>query len=154
MSTTHHHDTTRVIETSDQEWVAFQKTPGVHVKVILADEERHQVVLRLRLDPGCVLPPHTHRCHAIAYTISGEWEYEGLRLSAQAVADVPSGSVHTPSSEGGAELVVVLSSETDEFLVNHMPDGSEVTLNMAFFKALEGATRARALDAAAELEEK
>jgi hypothetical protein len=27
------------------------------------------------------------------------------------------------------------------FLVNHMPDGSELVLDMAFFEALEGVTR-------------
>ena len=45
--------------------------------------------------------------------------------------------MHTPSSESGAELVVTLTSETDKFLVNHMPDGSEWPFDMAMFKQLE-----------------
>ncbi len=102
-------------------------------------------MFKFRFDPGCALPPHTHRGHAIVYTISGEWEYERLRLSAQAVAYEPVNSTHAPSSDGGAELVVFLSSDTDEFLINHMPDGTDVALNMALFKALEGATREQAL---------
>ena len=145
MSTTHHGDLTWVVESADQEWVPFPAAPGAHFKVLVADEERNQVVFRLRFDPGCALPPHSHRCHAIAYTLSGEWEYEGLRLPAQAVAYEPVDSTHTPSSDGGAELVVFLNSQTDEFLINHMPDGTDLTLNMAFFKALEGATREQAL---------
>ena len=144
MSMINNQDPTRVIESAKQEWVPFPAVPGASFKVLVADEELGQVVFKFRFDPGCVLPPHTHRCHAIAYTLSGEWEYEGLRLPAQTVAYEPVESRHTPSSDGGAVLVVFLSSETDEFLVNHMPDGSELVLDMAFFKALEGATRKQA----------
>jgi hypothetical protein len=32
---------------------------------------------------------------------------------------------------------VVLTSQDDKFLVNHMPDGSEWVFDMAFFKQLE-----------------
>jgi len=35
---------------------------------------------------------------------------------------------------------VVLSSDTDQFLVNHMPDGSDIPFDMAFFRQLEGMT--------------
>ena len=144
MSTTQHEDPTRVVESADQEWVPFPAAPGAHFKIIVADPERNKVVFKFRFDPGTVLPPHTHECHAIAYTLSGEWEYEGLRLPTEAVAYEPVGSVHTPSSETGAELIIFLASDTDKFLVNHMPDGSEMVLDMAFFKALEGATAAQA----------
>ena len=51
------------------------------------------------------MPAHTHRCHAIAYTISGEWAYEGLTLAEGAVAYEPIESTHTPTSGTGAELV-------------------------------------------------
>lgn len=145
MSIPHHEDRTRVVGTADQQWVPFPAVPGAHFKVIVADEERRQVVFKLRLAPGCVLPPHTHKCHAVAYTIAGEWEYEGMRLPAQAIAWEPVGSTHAPSSDGGAELVVLLTSDTSEFLINHMPDGTDVPLNMTLFKALAGATREQAL---------
>jgi len=117
----------------------------------LADEERKQVVFQFRFDPGTVLPRHRHKCHAIAYTVSGEWEYEGLRLPAGALAYEPVESEHTPSSEPGAELVVFLKSETDDFLVNYMPDGSEIPMDMGFFKALEGASQADIERLSAEL---
>ncbi len=83
---------------------------------------------------------HTHHCHAIAYTISGEWEYEGLKLPEGAVAYEPVASTHTPSSRPGAELIAFLKSEDDRFIVNHMPDGSEIEFDMAFFQAMEGIT--------------
>jgi quercetin dioxygenase-like cupin family protein len=119
------------------------------IKVIHADEERNTVVFKFRFGPGCELVPHTHKCHAIAYTISGEWEYEGLKLPAGAIAYEPVESVHTPGSEPGSELVVVLSSQNDQFLVNHMPDGSDIPFDMGFFKQLDGMT-AEQIDALAE----
>jgi quercetin dioxygenase-like cupin family protein len=135
-------DPTRVFTSEEQDWIPVPDVPKGEgwIKVIHADEERNTVVFKFRFSPGCELAPHTHKCHAIAYTISGEWEYEGLKLPVGAIAYEPVESVHTPSSEPGAELVVVLESETDQFLVNHMPDGSEVPFDMAFFKALEGAS--------------
>ncbi|TMK41443.1 MAG: hypothetical protein E6G56_04310 [Actinobacteria bacterium] len=149
MSTTE--DPTRVIESADQDWLEIPLSPGAYIKVIVADEERKQVVFQFRFDPGTVLPRHRHKCHAIAYTVSGEWEYEGLRLPAGALAYEPVESEHTPSSEPGAELVVFLKSETDDFLVNYMPDGSEIPMDMGFFKALEGASQADIERLSAEL---
>jgi quercetin dioxygenase-like cupin family protein len=140
-----------VVTSHDLEWIPFPAVPGAHFMVLVADEELRQVVFKFKFDPGTDLPSHTHSCHAIAYTISGEWAYEGLELPTGAVAYEPVGSTHTPTSESGAELVVVLNSETDEFLVNHMADGSDLILDMAFFKALEGASPAEAEAAIGEL---
>ena len=146
-----HEDPTRVFSSEDREWLPLAGIPKgeAWVKVIHADEELGKVVFKFRFGPGSELVPHTHRCHAIAYTISGEWEYEGLKLPAGAIAYEPVESVHTPSSGPGAELVVVLSSDSDQFLVNHMPDGSDIAFDMGFFKQLEGMTP----DQAAQLAE-
>jgi len=35
-------------------------------------------------------------------------------------------------------MVVFLRSETDQFLVNHMPDGTDIPFDINFFKALVG----------------
>jgi quercetin dioxygenase-like cupin family protein len=114
------------------------------IKVIHADEELGNVIFKFRFSPNCELPPHTHHCHATAYTISGEWEYEGLKLGEGALAYEPVGSTHTPSSGPGSEIVVFLKSSSDEFLINHLPDGVDVTFDMGFFKALEGITAEQA----------
>jgi quercetin dioxygenase-like cupin family protein len=134
-----HEDTTRVYTSHDREWIPIPLVPKGEgwVKVINVDEERGVVVFKFKFGPGCELPRHTHKCHAIAYTISGEWEYEGLKLPEGAIAYEPVESEHTPSSEPGAELVVVLSSDTDQFLINHMPDGTDIPFDLAFFKQLE-----------------
>jgi quercetin dioxygenase-like cupin family protein len=139
---TAHEDLTRVFTSDERAWLPLPGIPKgeAWIKVIHADQELGKVVFKFRFGAGCELASHTHKCHAIAYTISGEWEYEGLKLPAGAIAYEPLESVHTPSSEPGAELVVVLSSDTDEFLINHMPDGTDIPFDIGFFKQLEGMT--------------
>ena len=135
-----HDDPTRVYDSNDRDWLPIPAAEGAFIKVIVADEERRRVVFMFRFAPGTVLPTHRHHCHAIAYTISGEWEYEGLKLPVGAVAYEPVASTHTPSSGPGAELLVTLVGESDRFLENFMPDGSVFEMDMAFFKTLEGMT--------------
>jgi hypothetical protein len=139
-------DPTRVFTSDDREWVPIPLVPKgeAWIKVIHADGELHNVVFKFRFSPDCELPSHTHHCHAIAYTIAGEWEYEGLTLPVGGLAYEPVASTHTPSSGPGAEIVVFLNSVNDEFLVNHMPDGTDIAFDMAFFKALEGISAADA----------
>lgn len=134
-------DPTRVYDGSGRDWLPVPSVDGVYIKVLVADPARRQVVFQFRFGPGTALPEHVHHCHAIAYTISGEWEYEGLKLPAGAVAYEPPGSIHAPSSDPGADIVVVLSSESDRFLENHMPDGPTIEMDMAFFQMLDGLTR-------------
>jgi quercetin dioxygenase-like cupin family protein len=148
-----HEDLTRVFNSEERAWLPLPGIPKgeAWVKVIHADEELGKVVFKFRFGPGCELAPHTHKCHAIAYTISGEWEYEGLKLPAGAIAYEPVESVHTPSSGPGAELVVVLSSDTDQFLINHMPDGTDIPFDIGFFRQLEGMTPEQAVQLAAQM---
>jgi quercetin dioxygenase-like cupin family protein len=135
-------DATRVYASDERDWIPLPLIPKGEAwfKVIHADEELKNVIFKFRFSPDCELPPHTHHCHAIAYTISGEWEYEGLKLPVGAVAYEPVASKHTPSSKPGAELIVFLKSETDKFLTNHLPDRVDVDFDMGFFKAMEGIT--------------
>lgn len=133
-------DPTALLHPQEQEWVSLPNLPG-RARVIKADEELGIVIFGYRFEPGKKIPEHRHDCHAIAYTISGEWEYEAGKLPAGSVAYEPVGSVHTPHSENGAELMVILRSETDQFLVNIMEDGTEQPLDMAFFKQFEGITQ-------------
>ena len=148
-----HEDLTRVFSSEDRQWLPLPGIPRgeAWIKVIHADEDLGKVVFKFRFGPGCELAPHTHKCHAIAYTISGEWEYEGLKLPEGAIAYEPVESLHTPSSGPGAELVVVLSSDTDQFLVNHMSDGTDIPFDIGFFKQLEGMTPGQAEQLAAQM---
>lgn len=89
------------------------------------------VVCRFKFDPGTQLAHCTHKCHVIAYTIAGEWEYEGLKLPEGAVAYEPVDSTFTASSGPGAECFVVLTSQTDQFLIEHLPDGTDTSVDLA-----------------------
>jgi quercetin dioxygenase-like cupin family protein len=134
-------DPTRVYDSADQPWLDLPAAKGASMKVVVADEELHRVVFKFRFAPGTVLVPHTHLCHAVAHTVSGSWEYEGLKLPQGAVAYEPYGSKHQAFSDEGAELFVVLTSEDHQFLVNHMPDGSDFPMDMGFFKMLKDMTQ-------------
>jgi quercetin dioxygenase-like cupin family protein len=133
-------DPTRVYDGTERDWLPVPMAEGVYIKVLVADPERRQVVFQFRFEPGTVLPEHLHHCQAIAYTISGEWEYDGLKLPAGAIAYEPPGSSHRPSSGPGGELIVYLSSDSDRFLDNYLPDGSTFAMDMAFFQQLDGMT--------------
>jgi quercetin dioxygenase-like cupin family protein len=134
-------DPTALLHPEEQEWVSLPNLPG-QARVIKADDELGIVIFGYRFEPGAKLPEHRHDCHAIAYTISGEWEYEAGKLPAGSLAYEPVGSVHTPHSENGAELIVFLRSDSDEFIINLLEDGSEQHLDMAFWKQMEGITQA------------
>lgn len=146
-------DETRVFSSDDREWIPLPLIPKgeAWIKVIHADEERGNVVFKFHFSRDCELPAHTHHCHAIAYTISGEWEYEGMKLPEGALAYEPVDSLHTPSSGPGAELVVFLNSDTDQFLINHLPDGTDIPFDMSFFKQLEGMTAEQARELTEEV---
>ena len=148
-------DQTRVYSSSDRAWIPVPLIPKgeAWIKVIHADPELHKVVFRFRFAAGTELPPHTHRCHAIAYTISGEWAYEGFTLPEGAIAYEPVESTHTATSENGAELAVVLDSSDDQFLINHLATGEDIPFDMAFFQSLEGITPEAAEQMLAEMVE-
>lgn len=131
-------DLTRAHHSSDREWIPVPLVPRgeAWILVLHADRDLHKVVFRFRFGPGTALPPHTHECHAIAYTVSGSWEYEGIVLRVGSIAYEPVASTHAATSQTGAELVVVLDSASDAFLINHLDDGSDVAFDMDFFETL------------------
>ncbi|TML36337.1 MAG: hypothetical protein E6G00_03530 [Actinobacteria bacterium] len=141
-------DATRVYTSHEKPWLPVPMVPKgeAWIKVIIVDEERKCVVFKFRFSPDSELVPHTHECHAVAYTISGEWEYEGLTLPEGAVAYEPVHSTHTPSSKPGSELAVVLTSESDRFLINHMPDGTDIEFDLEFFKQMAAIETAEDLE--------
>lgn len=138
---TAHEDPTRIHTSHNREWIPFPAPKGeVQIKIIHIDEERGVVVCRYKLAPGTELTRCTHKCHVIAYTISGEWEYEGLKLPEGTLAYEPVDSTLTASSGPGAEVFVVLTSETDQFLIEHLPDGTDVPVDLVTFKQLARGT--------------
>ena len=117
--------------------LVMPETQGVHLKVLKADPENRRVVAKVRFDAGAVMPRHTHHCRALAYTLSGEWEYDNGSFSPGRVAYENVGENHQPSSRTGAEMFLVFDSDADRWLDNHLSNGTTIHFGMPFFEAFE-----------------
>ncbi len=117
--------------------LTLPEAQGVHVKVLKADEASRRVVAKVRFEAGAVMPRHTHHCRAIAYTLSGEWEYDNGSFSPGKVAYENVGENHQPSSRTGAEMFIVFDGDGDRWLDNHLSDGTIIHFGMPFFEAFE-----------------
>ncbi len=139
-------DEMSILRDGNQEWVSIPLpgAEGVSVKVLKADEKMDRVVVKIRFAPGSRLPRHVHHCRAVAYTISGEWEYDEGAFSPGESAWEDAGNDHTPWSDKGAELFIVFDGQDGRYLDNYLEDGTIVKLDMPFLKAYEGITQAEA----------
>jgi ChrR Cupin-like domain len=144
MMSEHSGDPTIICCGQDRDWIPVPAVAGADVKVLAVSEERRQVVANFRFAGGATLPPRTHHCFAIAYTISGVWSYDGRQVPPDSFAWELFESSHRPVTDEGAELLVSLTSETGRFIENHMPGGTSWDMDMAFFKALDGIRREQA----------
>ncbi len=139
-------DEISIINDDHQDYIAspFPDTDGVFFKVLKADELNNRVVMKFKFGANTALPRHIHHCRAVAYTISGEWEYDEGDFQQGHVAYEGVGNDHTPSSKTGAELFLFFDSDNGLFLDNILPCGTVIRLGMPFFKAFEGASQAKA----------
>ena len=119
---------------------------GVFVKVLKADEKMDRVVVKIKFEPGSRMPRHVHYCRAIAYTISGSWDYDEGHFSPGESAWEEEGNDHTPWSDEGAELFITFDGKNGRYLDNFLPDGTCVKLDFPFLKALEGLSLAEAAE--------
>jgi len=74
-------------------------TPGVRLKLLMADIEGGRFTVRIRFAPGILLPPHKHTGEVHAFTLSGEWSYlehpDNSPSRAGSYLFEPPGSTHT-----------------------------------------------------------
>ncbi len=74
-------------------------TPGIRLKLLMADIEGARFAVRIRFAPGIQLPPHKHTGEVHAFTLAGEWSYlEYPRLAPSRAGSYlfePPGSTHT-----------------------------------------------------------
>ncbi len=136
-------DAMSIINDDHQDYIPspFPDTDGVFFKVLKVDEENNRAVMKFKFAANSALPRHKHHCRAVAYTISGEWEYDEGQFKQGHVAYEGVGNDHTPSSKTGAELFLFFDSDNDLFLDNILEDGTVVRLGMPFFKAFEGVSK-------------
>jgi quercetin dioxygenase-like cupin family protein len=77
----------------------WANTPGVRLKLLMADIEGACVVVRIRFAPGVLLPPHEHTGPVHAFTLAGEWTYleypDNPPSRAGSYLYEPAGSTHT-----------------------------------------------------------
>jgi 2,4'-dihydroxyacetophenone dioxygenase len=90
-------------------------TPGVRLKLLMADIEGARFAVRIRFAPGIQLPPHKHTGEVHAFTLAGEWFYLEHRETppnrAGSYLFEPPGSTHTLKVADGN------SGETDVVFV-------------------------------------
>lgn len=135
-----------IIDDDNQDWVPvpLPGAEGVLAKVLKADAAQNRVVMKIKFGPGTKLPRHNHHCRAVAYTVSGEWEYDEGSFQPGHVAYEDVGNNHTASSKTGSELFLFFDSDDGRFLDNFLEDGTVIRANMPFFTALEGISKADA----------
>lgn len=134
---------TTILDDAGQEYIplVMPGAEGVFVKVLKADETNRRVVAKVKFEANAKMPRHTHHCRAVAYTISGEWEYDSGRFTPGVVAYETVGENHQPFSRTGTEMFLIFDSDGDRWLDNHLSDGTTIHLGMPFFKAFEGISR-------------
>lgn len=133
-------DELTIIRASDGEFVELP-LPGQHgitTRLIRVDEDNKQIVMHVRFEPGARAPRHYHYCRAVAYTVKGAWEYDEGKFYQGDIAYEKTGNLHTPFSDEGAELILVLTSDDNKFLDNYMECGSIIRYTMETFKFFEG----------------
>ncbi|MEQ8266546.1 MAG: cupin domain-containing protein [Parvibaculum sp.] len=124
---------------TDRPWHAFEADSEDLMKVIHVDEKLGQVVFVQRFGRNATHAKHTHHCTAVAYTLSGCWEYDGEKFPTGSVAFEPAGSTHTAMTRNDnvADVLVVLTSaDKGRLLELHMEDGSSAELDIEIFKMM------------------
>ena len=130
---------TTILSDAGLDYIPFNlpATKEVYFKVLKSDPENRRAVVKIKFGENASMPRHFHHCRAFAYTISGEWEYENGSFKRGDIAYESHGEEHTPTSEHGAEMIILFDSDTDDFLDNYLPDGTVITLGVAFMQAME-----------------
>ena len=74
-------------------------TPGIRLKLLMADIEGARFAVRITFAPGILLPPHKHTGEVHAFTLAGEWSYlehpKNPPSRAGSYLFEPPGSTHT-----------------------------------------------------------
>ena len=125
------------------DWLPFSlpETEGVFFKVLKADAALDQVILKAKFEHNGRATRHYHHCRAIAFTVSGEWEYDEGSFRAGDFAYEPVGNTHTACSGPGAEIFLILNGTNGLYLDNLLADGTTIRLGFEFFRAFEGLNR-------------
>jgi anti-sigma factor ChrR (cupin superfamily) len=103
---------------SDDTWVPHP-VPGIRMKVLAMNRERHRATLLLDVEPGTRFPEHHHDGDEECYVISGSLVACGRRLHAGDFHHADAGSDHGELwTDEGCRVLLVVAPE------DYMPDVS------------------------------
>lgn len=103
---------------SDDDWLPHPM-PGIRMKVLAMNRERHRATLLLDVAPGTRFPPHHHDGDEECYVISGSLVACGRRLHAGDFHHADAGSDHGELwTDQGCRVLLVVAPE------DYMPDVS------------------------------
>lgn len=131
------------IESSKVPWLPWGLVDGAEFRILKADEEHNICVLNFRMGPHTITQNHDHFSVAMAYTVSGEWQYGDKVFKQGDIAYEHPGEVHQPvTKDHSMELLTIFigTPKDDRFLHNFEEDGSSYIIGMKYMKAFEGLT--------------
>lgn len=137
-----------VVDNFDWLPLALPESEGIFIKVLRVDAASGRAVLKIKMAPDSAAPKHYHFCRAVAYTISGSWDYDEGGFQAGDVAVEPIGNFHQATSTNGTEMMLVFDThfEDGRLLDNYMSDGSVVRIGIQLLQQLEAKNLADMVD--------
>jgi len=104
-----------VLRTTKMEWTPGP-TPGLSVKVLFDDSEHDMRTFLVRMAPGSLYPSHRHKAVEEVYVLEGEFQVEGIELTAGDFCLSAPESVHPNTFSNSGCLLIVKASKHDEVL--------------------------------------
>ena len=108
MASQAHAPASKFLDTQAMPWRPFDEAPGVHFKVLKTHQPGTGVTLLLRFDPGAGYPTHRHPGGEEYLVLEGELVDAGRTYGVGTYVFHPPGSVHRPTSQSGATVLVFL----------------------------------------------
>jgi len=103
------------LASSENDW-QDTTVEGIRARVLRVDEDRDEVTMLVRMDPGTSYPSHRHGGDEQCYVLQGDLQVEDQLMQAGDYQFAPAGSIHgVQSTKQGCTLLLV-SSRSDEIL--------------------------------------
>lgn len=96
---------TQVVRADEGEWQAF--VPGIRVKLLRQDPRSRTQTSLWRIDPGAMIPPHSHVAEEECLVLEGAIVHDGIRYAAgDFLLAAPGARHHAFTSPEGALLLI------------------------------------------------
>ena len=93
--------------------------PGIFHRPLFRDEKRQYTTTLIRMDPGASYPPHRHNDAEELFMLSGDLQVAEIIMRAGDYCHAKPGSKHPDTRSTGGCTFLLMSSETDQVLVEH-----------------------------------